>query len=63
MRPSHLLDRSLFDFTKIAATDEPKLTPIHPRLVPRAACPRNRMTLKQINSTKKITSFHPPQRH
>ena len=33
--PSHLLDRSLFDFTKIAATDEPKLTPIH--LAPRAS--------------------------
>ena len=33
--PSHLLDRSLFDFTKIAATDEPKPTPIH--LAPRAS--------------------------
>jgi tRNA 2-thiocytidine biosynthesis protein TtcA len=33
--PSHLLDRSLFDFTKIAATDEPLPTPIH--LAPRAS--------------------------
>ena len=27
--PSHLLDRSLFDFTRIAATDEPEAQPIH----------------------------------
>ncbi|HEX7559581.1 MAG TPA: tRNA 2-thiocytidine(32) synthetase TtcA [Usitatibacter sp.] len=27
--PSHLLDRSQFDFTKIAATNEPKTEPIH----------------------------------
>jgi tRNA 2-thiocytidine biosynthesis protein TtcA len=33
--PSHLLDRSLFDFTKIAATDEPPAQPIN--LVPRAS--------------------------
>src|SRR5450755_3468537 len=31
--PSHLLDRSQFDFTKIAATNEPKTEPIH--LAPR----------------------------
>jgi tRNA 2-thiocytidine biosynthesis protein TtcA len=33
--PSHLLDRSQFDFTKIAASDEPKSEPIH--LAPRAS--------------------------
>jgi len=33
--PSHLLDRSLFDFTRIAATDEPEAQPIH--LAPRAS--------------------------
>ena len=31
--PSHLLDRSQFDFTKIAATNESKTEPIH--LAPR----------------------------
>ena len=33
--PSHLLDRSLFDFTRIAATGEPEAQPIH--LAPRAS--------------------------
>ena len=32
--PSHLLDRSLFDFTRVAASDEPIAHPIH--LAPRA---------------------------
>jgi tRNA 2-thiocytidine biosynthesis protein TtcA len=35
--PSHLLDRSLFDFTKIEATGEAQCQPIH--LAPRAARP------------------------
>jgi tRNA 2-thiocytidine biosynthesis protein TtcA len=35
--PSHLLDRSLFDFTKIEATGEAQGQPIH--LAPRAARP------------------------
>jgi tRNA 2-thiocytidine biosynthesis protein TtcA len=29
LTPSHLLDRSQFDFTKIAATNEPRTEPIH----------------------------------
>ena len=33
--PSHLLDRSLFDFTRVMATDEPPAVPIN--LVPRAS--------------------------
>jgi tRNA 2-thiocytidine biosynthesis protein TtcA len=33
--PSHLLDRTLYDFTRVMATDEPDVHPIH--LAPRAS--------------------------
>jgi tRNA 2-thiocytidine biosynthesis protein TtcA len=38
--PSHLLDRTLHDFTRVMATDETQTQPIHLHLAPRASRPK-----------------------